>query len=154
MTRLNMMLMSAFVLVGSAFAQRGPGGGTPPTSEEMISRRVEHLATRLELTADQKAQATTILTEEATALRALQSQMREASTALRDAIRTSGLDADIERAATQLGTLHGTMATVQGKAQARLRGILTADQKAKLDSTEGRRGMGMRGGPGGFGGRR
>jgi Spy/CpxP family protein refolding chaperone len=81
----------------------------------------------------------------------LRPQIGEASKALRDAVKTTGLDADIERAATQLGTLHGQMAAIQGKAQARFRAILTPDQKTKLDSGERAPRMGGFGGPGGFG---
>ena len=149
-----MIFSTAILVAGSAFAQRGPGG-TPPTPEQMVNRRVEHLTTLLQLTAEQKAQATAIFTEEATAIRALRPQMSEASTALRDAVRTTGLDADIERAAAQMGTMHGQMATIQGKAQARFRAILTPDQKTKFDSEERGPGFGgFGGGPARFGGRR
>jgi Spy/CpxP family protein refolding chaperone len=154
MTRLNVILGTGLLLAGSAFAQ--DPGRTRPTAEEMVSRRIEHLSAELQLTAEQKTEATTIFNEEATAIRALQPQLREASTALRNAVKTTGLDADIERAAAQLGTLQGQMAAINGKAQARLRAILTPDQKTKLDASMDR-GPGMGGGfggPGRFGGRR
>lgn len=152
-----MIMSTALLLAGAAFAQPG-SGRTPPTPEEMVSRRIEHLTSQLQLTETQKSQATTIFTEEATAMTTLQPQMREASTALRNAVKTTGLDADIDRSATQLGTLQGQMASIQGKAQARFRAILTDEQKTKLDAS-GDRGMGFGfggpgPGPGRFGGRR
>lgn len=157
LTRFSMIMSTALLLAGAAFAQPG-SSRTPPTPEEMVSRRIEHLATQLQLTETQKAQATTIFTEEAKAMTTLQPQMREASTALRNAVKTTGLDADIERSATQLGTLQGQMAALQGKAQGRFRAILTDEQKTKLDAS-GDRGMGFGfggpgPGPGRFGGRR
>lgn len=155
-TRFTMMMSTALLLAGSVFAQSGRGGG-PPSAEEMASRQIERLTSQLQLTETQKAQATTIFTEQSTALQSLQTQMREASTALRNAVKTTGLDADIERSAAQLGTVQGQMAAIQGKTQAKFRAILTDDQKAKLDA-EGDRGMGFGpggpGGPGRFGGRR
>ena len=111
--------------------------GTPPTPQQMIERRVQQLTTTLGLTAAQQQQATTIFTDEVTAMQALQPKMKEARDALQNAIKTTGLDADIERAAAQQGTISAQIAAVQGKAQAKFRSILTVDQKQKLDSFAG-----------------
>jgi Spy/CpxP family protein refolding chaperone len=120
----------------------------------MVERRLQQLTSNLGLTETQQQQAKTIFTEEATALSALRPKMTEANQALATAINTTGLDTDIERAAAQQGTVLTQMTVVRGKAQAKLRAILTPDQKQKLDSMggPGRRmeGFGrMGGGPGG-----
>jgi Spy/CpxP family protein refolding chaperone len=116
----------------------------------MVERRIQHLTTVLELNTAQQAQAKTIFSEEATALQALQTRHREARTALQNAVQNTGLDADIDRAAAELGALHTQTTAKAGKAQAKFRAILTPEQKEKLDAM---RGPGLRGsgGPGGPG---
>ena len=107
------------------------------------------------MTAAQQQQAKTIFTDEATASQALFPKLRDAGSALQNAVKNTGLDADIDSAAAQIGTLQGQMAAIHAKAQAKFRGILTADQKTKLDSLHGPGGMGrgpMGGGPGLAGG--
>lgn len=154
----NALTLAIATLAAAAglMAQPGPGGprpgrGTPPAPAEMVERRVQMLTTRLELTAAQQAQAKTIFTEEANAIQALSSKWTEARDAMEKAVKTTGLDADIERAAAALGALETQTATIRGKAQAKFRAILTPDQKTKLDSMEeGGRGMGP-GRMGGFG---
>jgi Spy/CpxP family protein refolding chaperone len=116
----------------------------------MLERRLQHLTTVLELNTTQQAQAKTIFTDEATALQALRTRQTEARDAMQNAVKNTGLDADIERAATQIGALHTQALTIQGKAQAKFRAILTTQQKEKLDAMRGG-GMGApgMGGPGG-----
>jgi Spy/CpxP family protein refolding chaperone len=146
-------LLAATALI----AQRGPGGPRPDgafSPEQMVERRIQQLTTTLALTATQQQQAKTILTEEAAAISALQPKMAAANEALKNAIHTTGLDADIERAAAEQGALLTQMTISRGKSQAKLRAILTPEQKEKLDSVGGP-GRGMQGvGPmRGFGGR-
>jgi hypothetical protein len=78
--------------------------------------------------------------------------MTAAREAMQNAVKNTGLDADIERAAAQLGVAETQMAAIHGKAQAKFRALLTADQKTKYDSRggfDGRGpGMGRPGGPG------
>lgn len=152
MKQTYLAILGSFIAAVSLVAQTAPPqrSGTPPTPEEMVQRRVQQLTTTLGLTAAQQQQATTIFTDEVTASQALQTKMRDARDAFQNAVKTTGLDADIERAASQLGTVSAQIAAVQGKAQAKFRGILTAEQKQTLDSS---RGGWMGGGLGGFGGR-
>jgi Spy/CpxP family protein refolding chaperone len=125
-------------------AQTGPGQGTrtPPTPEEIAARRVQQLTRFLDLTTAQQESAKTIFTDEAKAMQALRPTAEAAREAMQNAVRNTGLDADVERAAAQLGAAETQMATARGKAEARFRALLTADQKTKLDT---RRGPGMRG---------
>ncbi|HET8550287.1 MAG TPA: Spy/CpxP family protein refolding chaperone [Bryobacteraceae bacterium] len=121
-------------------AQTGPApeARTPPTPEEIAARRVQHLTRLLDLTTAQQESAATIFTEEARAMLAARPAVRTAHQAMRDAVRNTGLDSDIERAAAQIGNAHTQIATIEGKAQARFRALLTAEQKAKLDSARSR----------------
>jgi Spy/CpxP family protein refolding chaperone len=143
-----LLAATALITAGALGAQEAPRRGTPPTPEQMATRRVAQFDYILNLTDAQEAQAKTIFTEEATAMQAVHPQVRAAREALQNAVKNTGLDTDIERAATQLGTLQAQTTAIAGKAQAKFRAILTPEQKTKLDS---RPGFGP-GGPGGFGG--
>jgi Spy/CpxP family protein refolding chaperone len=154
------ILTLATVALATASAQPGPGrghgGGTPPTPEQMIERRIEHLTLLLTLTPSQQTQARTIFTDEGTAATALRTQVEQAQTNLRTAVESRLSDAQIDAAAAQVGLLHGQMAAIRGKAQAKFLGILTAEQRDKLSKLGpgmgmGGPGMGGPGRPGGFG---
>jgi len=138
----------------TGFAQ-GPGGrgGTPPTSEQMIERRIQMLTTLLTLDATQQQQAKTIFTNAATASQALREPSRAAHDALQEAVKGGASDAQLDQLAAQVGSLNGQAAAIHAKSQSKFRALLNSTQKEKLDSTEGLRGPGGHGGPGGFGGR-
>ena len=142
----------ALTATAAMYAQ-GPGrpdhGGTPPTSEQMIERRVQRLTTLLTLDSSQQQQAKTIFTEEATAAEALRTTARTAHEALQTAVKSGAADAQIDQLAAQVGTVQGQALAVHAKAQTKFRLILTAAQKEKLDAA-GDRGPG---GAGGFPGR-
>jgi Spy/CpxP family protein refolding chaperone len=130
-------------------AQTGQGTRTPPTPEEIATARVARLTRLLELTTAQQESAKKIFTDEAVALAAARTAFATAREAMRNAVRNTGLAADIDRAAAQLGAAHTQIAAAEGKAQAAFRALLTADQRAKLDELrDDRGGPGRRGGPG------
>jgi hypothetical protein len=137
------------------FAQGRPErGGTPPTAEQMIDRRVQMLTTLLTLDSAQQAQAKTIFTDEATASKALQTGAQAAHEALQAAVKAGASDAQIDQLAAAVGTVQGQGAAIHAKAQTKFRLILNSAQKEKLDaaqSSHGPGGPGM-GGRGGFGG--
>lgn len=141
-------LTTAFAL----FAQGRPDGrgGTPPTPEQMVERRVQMLTTFLTLDASQQQQAKTIFTDEQTAGLALREPTKAAHDALQAAVKAGASDAQIDQLAGQLGTLEGRGAAIHAKAQTKFRLLLNATQKEKLDSLPGGRGFGrpgmMRGG--------
>src|SRR4051794_18917456 len=69
MKRLVTTFAAATLFCGVLFAQGGPGfgwrpadGGAPPSPADRIANQVSRLTTRLELTTDQAAQITSILT--------------------------------------------------------------------------------------------
>jgi Spy/CpxP family protein refolding chaperone len=158
MIKLRNVVAAAALSAALAFAQgpRGPRDGNPPDPATRVQMRVDMLAQRLGLTDAQKAQATTIFTNAATAETTVQTSMRTARTALSDAVKANNSNA-IDQAATTIGTLTGQMASIQGKADAAFYAILTPDQQSKFDTTRGPGGPGMMGpmgAGGGFGGRR
>jgi len=129
-------LFALLLLAASVFAQ---GPGNPPSPANHVAR----LTTLLNLTAAQQAQATTIFTNEQTAIAALETQTKTAHTNLSAAIK-SNQTATIDTLATQIGSLHSQTLNIQSKAQAAFYAILTADQQTKYDSLPTRGGRGPR----------
>jgi hypothetical protein len=145
--------MLALTMGSTTFAQ-GPGdrGGTPPTPEQMVERRVQMLTTLLTLDSTQQQQAKTIFTDEATASQALRESTKAAHDALQAAVKAGASDGQIDQLAAQIGSVTGQGAAIHAKAQSKFRAILNSAQKEKLDTREGMRGPSP-GGPGGFGSR-
>ena len=141
-------------LAVTTFAQ-GPGGrgGTPPTPEQMIERRIQMLTTLLTLDTTQQQQAKTIFTNGLTASQALREPSKAAHDALQAAVKGGASDGQLDQLAAQVGSLNGQAAAIHAKSQSKFRALLNSAQKEKLDSTEGLRGPGGPRGPGGFGGR-
>lgn len=132
----------------------GPGGGTPPDPQKMVEMRVNMLSKILSLTDEQKAAATKIFTDAATANQALREQIAAAHEALGTAVKASNTAA-IEQAARDIGTYTGQMAATEGKAEAAFYQLLTPDQQKTFDAMPhrgpGGRGPGMGMHPGGMG---
>ena len=137
---------STLLLTSFVFAQ---GPHTPPDPATMVQRHVAHLTTLLSLTTAQQTQATTILTNAATANSGLSANMKTAHQSLSDAVKKDDL-ATIDSAATTLGGLSGQRIGTDAKAQAAIYAILTPDQQTKLTALESQggwhQGMGMMGG--------
>ncbi|MCX6625167.1 MAG: Spy/CpxP family protein refolding chaperone [Acidobacteria bacterium] len=146
-------LVLSAVSIGLAFGQqagsgrRGMGGPMNFDPAAMLQRRIEMLATRLELTDAQKAQATKIFTDEQTAAQPLQTSVQQNRQSLRDAVKKNDLGA-IDQLSAAIGNLEGQLLSMQSKAGAAFYAILTADQQAKA----GAGGPGGGRGPGGMGG--
>ena len=149
MNKFSRILIAASFSAALLCAQgRGPGG-TPPTPAEMVAHRVDRLTTLLSLTDDQKARATTIFTDAATASTTARANSQTQRDALAAAVKKNDL-AGIDQAATALGTISGQLTAIEAKADAAFYAILTPDQQAKYDQ-RGAGGPGRFGGPGGFG---
>jgi Spy/CpxP family protein refolding chaperone len=123
---------------------------TPPTPAEMVADQVARLTKLLDLTSTEQASATTIFTNEQTALATLRTSLRTARTSLQTAIKSNDTGT-IGTEAAQIGTLTGQQVLAQATADGAFYAILTADQQSKYD-TLGPLGGGGRGGPGGPGG--
>lgn len=131
----TLALMSALPVM--MYAQpRGPGGGG--------GNRLDFLAGFLSLSETQKTQAQAIFDAAESAGETARGQMTAANDALKAAVKANAPDADLDRLAAAIGTIHGQMAGIQAKASAKLYAILNADQKAKYDTFGDR----MGGGPG------
>ena len=155
---INKMLLTIAALgVSVLSAQPGQGhrgqGGTPPTPEQMIERRVERLTTLLTLTPSQVTTIKALFTAEHTAVAAEKTGMETAQEALRNAVQTNLPEPQIDAAAARVGTVHGQIAAIHAKTQAKFLAALTTEQRQKLATIEedrGPRGGGMgpmRGGP-------
>ena len=134
------LLSAAALSAALVFAQRGPGGA-PPDPATMIQMRVGFLANSLTLTDDQKARATTILTDAATASESIHTSERANRQALGDAVKQNNVGA-IDQLSVTAGTLAGQLTAIDSKANAAIYALLTPDQQAKFDTIP-------HGGPGG-----
>ena len=152
---INKMLLTAALGLTILSAQPGPGprgprgegAGTPPTPEQMIENRVSRLTTLLTLTPSQVTTIKALFTAEQTALTAQRTALEAAHTALREAVNTNAPEPQIDRAAAQVGTVHGQLTAIQAKTQAKFLAALTAEQREKLTTLGGDHGPG-----GGMGG--
>lgn len=124
--------------------------GSAQNSADAIARRVQFLTTLLTLTDSQVSQATTIFTNEAAAVSAIQTNLDTARTSLKTAIQGNST-AQIDQLSSQIGTYQGQLIAADSKAEAAFYAMLTTDQKTKYDAIGGG-GHGGPGGPGGFGG--
>lgn len=152
-------LCLAAVLAGTlALAQpTTPGTApTPPDPTAMITMQVNQLAAQLNLTDAQKTQAITIFTNAYTASQTAQTSTQTNQQALTAAVKANNT-ASIDSAAFAIGTAQGQLASINGRAQASFRAILTSAQQTLFDAMPqggpgGRGGMGGMGGRGGMGG--
>ena len=144
------LLASAFA-TPAMFARQGRGN--PPDPTTFVNRRVQHLATLLDLNPSQAQTATTAFTTAATVNAALETQLRTAHETLR---------ADIQGGSGNLGTDAAAVANLEGQilannaaAEKTFWASLTSAQQDKLKALgpEGFGGRGL-GGPGGAGGHR
>ncbi|MCS7315823.1 MAG: Spy/CpxP family protein refolding chaperone [Bryobacterales bacterium] len=135
--RLFTILAAGVMLAAPAVAQwgrgRGAGAGAPATAEERLQRRLEFLATYLNLSEGQKAQFKTAWEALATRLRTLAQKELELRTKLQEAVRANEGAQAIQAIASELGKLHAERIAAQAQTMASLRGLLTQEQRDKLD---------------------
>ena len=135
---------------GMVFAQSpAPSNpAQPPAQHRQWNRgqRFERMATRLNLTDDQKQQARSIWQAARASSRPLAQQLREGRQAVRDAVKAGKSGADLDQLTASVGNLAGQMATIRTKAFAQFYAMLTPDQRAKADQMADHvRGMFMHG---------
>ena len=130
--------------------RRGGPGGQPPDPQQMIEMRVNGLARRLNLTEDQKANATKIFTDALAASENARTNSRTTRESLAQAVKSNDTAA-IDRLSATLGTLNGQITAIDSKAEAAFYALLTAEQKTAYDQRRpGHMGPGGQMGPGGF----
>ena len=141
-------LSSTFLAAGLAvgMAQTTTTTRTAPDPATMAQRRVNMLASELNLTDAQKASALSIYTASYTAAATIQTSLETNRTSLRAAIKANDT-ASITTLSTTSGTLNGQLTAINSKAEAAFYALLTTDQKALYDAAP-HGGPGGRGGPG------
>jgi Spy/CpxP family protein refolding chaperone len=115
-----------------AFAQ--PAG----TADRARGNRLDFLAGYLTLTDAQKTQAQSIFDAASTASETARGAAQSAHDALEAAIKTNPADAELDRLAAAVGVVHGQLAAIQAKAEAKFYALLTAEQKTKYDGLKNR----------------
>ena len=111
----------------------GPGG------------QINMLAQRLNLSADQQAQAKIIFEQMSTAAAPFHEQMKSLRSEIAAAVKAND-QAKLTQLATTLGTLTGQAEALHLQAQAKFYALLTPAQQAQFETMMGGRGMDM--GPG------
>ena len=143
---LSILLASAWA-TPAMFAQQTQG--TPRDPSKFVARRVQHLTTLLDLTAEQVSAATTAFTNAATANAGLMSQLRTAHQALQADIEGGG--GNIQTDSATIANLEAQIRTNDATAEKSFFAALTPFQQTKYKSLgEARPGFG----PGGHGGPR
>ncbi len=118
-------------------------GGTPPDPATMVQMKVTHLTAALTLNTAQQSQASTIFTNAGAASQTVHTNLETNREALAAAIKANN-STSIDQLAVSIGTLQGQLTSINAKAEAAFRALLTADQQTAYDS--------MPHGPGGPGG--
>ena len=124
----------------------------PPAQPESPAQRwqqrrgqmFDRMATRLNLTDDQKQQARSIMQSARESAQPITQQLKQNRQALRDAVKAGKTDADIDQLAASTGTLMGQATAIRTKAFAKVYAMLTPEQRTKADQLGGH-GMFMRG---------
>lgn len=155
--RLFTVLAMGALLAAPAVAQRGRGwrAGTPPTPEERLARRLDFLATYLNLSEGQKAQFKTALEALQAKQQATWQKMIELRTKLQEAVRSNAGAQAIQAITAEISKLQAERMAAQAQTMAMLRNLLTQEQRDKLDKLcPGSCGLGMGlGGGWGYGSR-
>lgn len=147
---------------GMTFAQT-PAPSTqqpqPPAQHRQWNRghMLDRLATKLNLTDDQKQQAKSIMGSARESSKPVRDQLRQDRLALKDAVKTGKTDAEIDQLSANLGRDTAQMTAIRTKAFAKFYALLTPEQRTQADQLRGHsRGMFMGGhghGQGGGAGR-
>ncbi len=160
MRKILMAAAVAALLTTTAAAQWGRGfgrgmaagqAGQNVTPEQRLERRLEFLATYLNLSEGQKAQFKSAYEALNTKTQATLQKMQELRLKLQEAVRNNAGAPAIQALANQLGQLHAEMIAARAQTWASLLGLLTQEQRDKLQKLCPRGcGLGILG-PGGLG---
>jgi Spy/CpxP family protein refolding chaperone len=134
--------LSASLMFAQGFRPRD-NGGAPPDPATMVQMKVAHLTALLTLNTAQQTQASTLFGNAVTASQNIHTSLQTNRDSLTAAIKANN-SASIDQLAASMGTLQGQLTSINAKADAAFRALLTADQQTAYDS--------MPHGPGGPGG--
>jgi|SRR5215472_513316 len=107
--------------------------GGPLTISAGGPNRLGALASMLGLTANQQEQAKEVLDEEEAVCHPLVEQLKQASASLVWAQKTGAPDAEIDQLARNMADISGDILALDAKAQSRIYGQLSAEQKQKVE---------------------
>jgi len=157
MKRSLLIIAAVAMLAGQAAAQWGRGWGRNLAPGQAAApgaryeRRLEFLSTYLNLSEGQKTQFKAALDALQTKNQTTWQKMVELRTKLQEAVRNNAGPQTIQPLADSLGKLHAELIAARAQTMATLRGLLTQEQRDKLDKLCPR-GCGFAGlGPGGLG---
>lgn len=137
MKKLFLSILLTSAMAAPMFAQ----GHTPPDPAQMVARRVQHLATLLDLSPGQVTTATSYFTTAANANAIVEPQLRAARAALKADIQSASA-ANIATDAGKVSSLEGQILVNNATAEQLFWASLGTSQQDKLKAL----------GPGGFGG--
>jgi Spy/CpxP family protein refolding chaperone len=136
MTKMWTIALLAVTLAAvPASAQRGArtGDGGPMMGGDP-ARRLERLATLLDLTDAQKTAAQTIFSTAKTQAQPIAASLREAHQAVQTAVKENKSDSEIETLTARSGALMGQVAAIHAKAERAFLQLLTTQQREKLEA--------------------
>jgi Spy/CpxP family protein refolding chaperone len=96
-------------------------------------RRLDFLASKLDLTDAQKQSAQSIFAQSREAAKPVIEQLKQGHEAMAAAIKAGKSEAELTQIATQQGALVGQLSAIHAKAFSQLYAQLTPDQKVKAD---------------------
>jgi len=124
--------LSASLMFAQGFRPRD-NGGTPPDPATMVQMKVAHLTALLTLNTAQQTQASTIFTNASTAGQTIHTNLQTNRESLAAAIKANNSES-IDQLAVSMGTLQGQLTSINAKAEAAFRALLTSDQQTSYDS--------------------
>jgi periplasmic protein CpxP/Spy len=136
-TKWTRIVTVAVLSVGAMFAQ-----SPRPRMQGRMQQPGMHLgrmADELGLTDEQKAQAKEIFQSARQTTAPLHQQMRDARKQLADDVKTNASQDVIAKDSSQVGALSGQLAAQRAQTFQKFYGILTDEQKAKLDTLRTKR---------------
>jgi Spy/CpxP family protein refolding chaperone len=107
--------------------------GIPMVNSEGGVNQLAILTKMLSLTASQQQQTKTILDQEETAAKPLVEQLKEAWDSLATAEKAAAPESEIDQIARNIASLSGEILALDAKAQSKIYGQLSAEQKQRVE---------------------
>ncbi len=129
-SRITTAAVAATLAAGMLFGQApapAPGKAHGPRANH-----ADRMATFLNLTPDQRQQATAIMNEAKQAAEPIRAQLKQGREAMAAAVKANKTD-EIDRLASGQGVLMGQLAAIHAKAFAKVYTLLTPEQRQKAD---------------------
>ncbi len=129
--RITRSVMAATFAAGMLLAQ-APAPAPNAPGQQRRQNHAERMATFLNLTPDQRQQATAIMNEAKQSAEPIRAQLKQGHEAMAAAVKANNTG-DIDRLASSQGVLMGQLAAIHAKAFAKVYTLLTPEQRQKAD---------------------